>query len=149
MKTIIMVTVFIFTITYNGFAQANKMCIYGEIGLGGGQATINSATKQVIKKSLGGGFEPGIGNNLLMAFYIAPQNWKGLGIGARIQGTFGLPVIGDFGDRYVFNYYNLALAAKYFIVSHEFNKGLHVNGSVGFGQLTTKRLNDNIKAYQH
>jgi hypothetical protein len=131
------------------FAQSNKLRIYGDIGMGVGQAIINTQTKTAIRNALGGGFEPSIGNNLLMGFYISPENWKGLGIGSRIHGTFGTPTNGDNGDKYVFNYYNLAVASKYFLVTKTYNKGIYVNASLGFGQLTTKRLNETSNAYQH
>lgn len=42
-----------------------------------------------------------------------------------------------------------SLAAKYFVLSREFNKSLYANGSFGFGQFTAKRLNESTKEYQH
>ncbi|SMG49236.1 hypothetical protein SAMN05661096_03585 [Marivirga sericea] len=131
------------------FSQSNKTRIFGEVGLGAGQAFINSSGKASLETALGGTFEPAIGNNLMMAFYVSPEKWKGLGIGSRIQGTFGSPTDGTNNSSYVFNYYNLSLAAKYFVLSQEFNKGLYVNGSFGFGQFTAKRLNESTNEYQH
>lgn len=131
------------------FGQSNKTRIYGEFGLGAGQAIINASSKASLETALGGTFEPSIGNNLMMAFYVSPENWKGLGLGSRIHGTFGSPASGTNNSKYVFNYYNLALAAKYFILSREFNKGLYVNGSFGFGQFTAKRLSETTNEYQH
>jgi hypothetical protein len=84
-----------------------------------------------------------------MGFYIAPQQWKGLGLGSRIKGTFGTSVEGDFGDSYIFNYYNLAVTAKYFPFSRTFNKGVYARGSAGFGQMTTKRVNEATALYKH
>lgn len=99
--------------------------------------------------SYGGSFEPGIGNNLMMGLYIAPSHWHGLGVGSRIKGTFGTSVKGSNDDSYIFNYYNLALTAKYYPISRVFNKGLYVRGSFGFGQFTTKRLNQATNLYKH
>ncbi|NJK82514.1 MAG: hypothetical protein HC912_00555, partial [Saprospiraceae bacterium] len=118
-------------------------------GLGAGQAIINASSKASLETALGGTFEPSLGNNLMMAFYAAPENWKGLGIGSRIHGTFGTPTDGTNSSQYVFNYYNLAFAAKYFVLTKAFNKGLYVNGSLGFGQFTAKRLNESTNDYQH
>ncbi len=131
------------------FSQSNKTRIYGEVGLGAGQSIINSLSKASLETALGGTFEPSIGNNLMMAFYVSPERWKGLGIGSRIIGTFGSPTSGTNNSSYVFNYYNLSLAAKFFVLSREFNKGLYVNGSFGFGQFTAKRLNESTKEFQH
>lgn len=129
--------------------QSNKIRIYGEVGLGAGQTLINSSTMNSLETALGGRFEPNIGNNLMMAFYISPEKWKGLGIGSRIHGTFGSPATGTNNNEYIFNYYNLSVAAKYFLLKREFNKGLYVNGSIGFGQFTAKRLNESTEEYQH
>lgn len=126
-----------------------KFPVYGEIGLGWGQTLFFGNMKEQLTLSYGGSFNPGFGNNLMMGFYIAPENWKGLGIGSRIKGTFGTSVIGDNGDSYIFNYYNLAISAKYYMLSKEFNKGLYARGSFGFGQFTTKRVNEATYLYKH
>ncbi len=84
-----------------------------------------------------------------MACYVAPENWKGLGIGSRIHGTFGSPIAGNNDSEYIFNYYNLSLAVKYFLLSRTFQKGLYLNASVGFGQFTAKRLQESQAVYQH
>lgn len=130
-------------------AQSQKASIFAEIGLGVGQAIINSPTRAALENALGGGFEPSIGNNLTMAFYVSPEYWKGLGVGSRIHGTFGSPTGGENNSDYVFNYYNLSIAAKYFLLSKVFNKGFYLNGSIGFGQFTAKRLNEANNEYQH
>jgi hypothetical protein len=91
-----------------------------------------------------------VGNNLTMGFYLAPQKWKGLGIGSRIKGTFGTSVQGENdSDRYLINYYNLALSAKYYPFSRVYNRGFYGRGSVGFGQFTAKRLNETTHQYVH
>ncbi|MDX2306168.1 MAG: hypothetical protein NW226_25390 [Microscillaceae bacterium] len=129
--------------------KKSRFPIYGEFGLGWGQTLFFGDMKAQLTKSYGGAFNPNIGNNLMMGFYVAPENWKGLGVGSRIKGTFGTSVSGDNGDSYIFNYYNLAITAKYYAVSKEFNKGLYVRGSFGFGQFTTKRVNEATKLYKH
>jgi hypothetical protein len=126
-----------------------KIPVYGEVGLGFGQTLFFGDMKPQLIKSYGGAFDPGIGNNLMMGFYVAPENWKGLGAGSRIKGTFGNSVEGDNGDSYIFNYYNLALTLKYYMLHKAFNKGLYVRGSFGFGQFTTKRVNEATNLYKH
>jgi len=147
-NTIIAIGLLVFVSNFV-LGQSSKTRIYGEVGLGAGQAIINASSKASLDNALGGAFEPNIGNNLMMAFYVSPEKWKGLGIGSRIYGTFGSPAHGTNNSSYVFNYYNLSLAAKYFILSREFNKGLYVNGSFGFGQFTVKRRNESANEYQH
>lgn len=127
----------------------SKMPVYGEVGLGFGKTLFFNDMKQKLYQSYGGSFNPGTGNNLMMGFYVAPTTWKGLGIGSRIKGTFGTSVKGGNGDSYIFNYYNLAISAKYFALSKAYNKGFYVRGSFGFGQFTTKRVNETIQLYKH
>ncbi len=129
--------------------KKSKLPVYGEFGLGWGQTLFFGDMKSQLNQSYGGSFNPNIGNNLMMGFYIAPVSWNGLGIGSRIKGTFGTSVEGDNGDSYIFNYYNLAISAKYYALSGEFNKGLYARGSLGFGQFTTKRINEATNLYKH
>jgi hypothetical protein len=129
--------------------KKSKLPVYGEFGLGWGQTLFFGDMKAQLTQSYGGSFSPGIGNNLMMGFYVAPESWKGLGIGSRIKGTFGTSVKGDNGDSYIFNYYNLAVTAKYYALSRAFNKGLYARGSFGFGQFTTKRVNEATNLYKH
>ncbi len=130
-------------------AQTQKLPVYGEVGLGAGQTLFRQTTKANLRQALGGnGFDPGLGNNPTMGFYVAPKGWRGLGVGSRIRGTFGVPANGNGGDRYIFNAYNLALSAKYY-PSGQFNRGLYGRGSLGFGQFTTKRFNEGNRSYTH
>ncbi len=129
--------------------KKSKVPVYGEIGLGFGKTLFFGDMNVKLLQSYGGSFKPGIGNNLIMGFYVAPKSWKGLGLGSRIKGTFGTSVEGEFGDSYIFNYYNLAITAKYYALSKEFNRGLYARGSFGFGQLTTKRVNEESSLYRH
>jgi hypothetical protein len=134
---------------FTAFAQEQKTKVYGEVGLGFGQTLFFGDIDKKLRASYGGSFSPGIGNNLMMGFYVAPEKWKGLGLGSRIKGTFGTSVEGDQGDSYIFNYYNLAVTAKYYLLSRTFNRGLYVRGSFGFGQFTTKRVNEDTNLYKH
>lgn len=139
----------IYSLAQNETNISNKLPIYAEIGIGFGQTLFFGDISSQLTDSYGGSFSPGIGNNLMTAFYYAPEKWKGFGFGTRIKGTFGTSVKGDFGDSYIFNYYNVAIAAKYYFVSQKFNKGLYGRGSVGFGQITTKRVNEATNLYKH
>lgn len=130
-------------------AQTQKLPVYGELGIGVGQTLFRGNTNAYLQQALGGnGFTPGLGNNLMMGFYAAPEGWRGLGLGSRIRGTFGASVRGNTGDQYIFNYYNLALSAKYY-PSGQFNRGFYGRGSLGFGQFTTKRVNEATQLYVH
>lgn len=153
-------TIFCITISILGFGvshlqaqnesvSSTKLPIYAELGFGLGQTLFFGDMSAKLQDSYGGSFSPGLGYNLISAFYYSPEKWKGFGLGSRIKGTFGSSVKGDFGDSYIFNYYNIAIAAKYHFVSKQFNKGLYGRASVGFGQLTTKRVNQSINLYKH
>ncbi len=128
---------------------ASKRPVFAEIGLGLNKTLYFGDTRAQLTRALGGSAKAGTGNNILAGFYVAPEAWRGLGIGSRISGSFGAPVTGDHGDDYIFNYYNLALAAKYYGLSREFGRGLYLRGSAGFGQLTTKRFNEATNFYRH
>ena len=145
MKTILISTLLSLSIAA---AQAQKSPVYGEAGAGFGQTLFFSGMPAALTSSLGGDFKPGTGNNLHMGFYASPERWRGLGLGSRIKGTFGAPVKGANGDDYIFNYYNVGISTRYHF-SRQFNKGLFVRASLGFGQLTTKRLREEDKFYKH
>jgi hypothetical protein len=127
----------------------SKKPVYAEVGLGINKTLYFGDTRAKLNRALGGSAGPGTGNNILAGFYVAPEQWGGLGVGSRISGSFGAPVTGDHGDEYIFNYYNLALAAKYYALSRTFGRGLYVRGSAGFGQLTTKRFREETNFYRH
>ena len=137
------------TISATAQKADSKSPVYAEIGVGINKTLYFGDTRTTLTRALGGSSKPGTGNNILAGFYVAPAKWHGLGIGSRISGSFGAPVAGDHGDDYIFNYYNLALAAKYYLLSREFGRGLYVRGSAGFGQLTTKRFNEEANFYRH
>lgn len=138
-----------FLFAQNQMQEEEKHCIFGEIGMGLGQTLFFNNMETKLQNAYGGAFNPNLGNNLMMGFYYAPKKWKGLGLGSRIKGTFGTSVLGDFGDSYIFNYYNLAATFKYFFSHKTFNKGYYLRGSVGFGQFTSKRVNEKINLYKH
>lgn len=128
----------------------SKKRVFGEVGMGFGQTLFFGDVKEKLNQALGGTFEPGVGNNLLIGFYIAPENWKGFGVGARIKGTFGTSVQGENDpDDYIFNYYNLAASVKYYFIGREYNQGVYARASLGFGQFTAKRVNEANKRYTH
>jgi len=130
-------------------AFAQRAPVYGELGIGFGQTQFMGDIQTRLAQSLGGSFSPGTGGNLLMGFHVAPERWRGLGVGTRIKGTFGSSRRGDLGDDYIFNFYNLGASAKYYPISRTFNRGLYTRGGLGFGQMTTKRLNEATRLYQH
>jgi len=145
--------IILWSLIYNSMqVQENpkgKSRVFAEAGFGFAQTLFFGDMQNQLIKSYGGGFEPGTGNNLMLGFYIAPEKWKGFGLGARVKGTFGSSVKGDMGDSYIFNYYTISFSAKYYLISKEFNKGLYLRGWVGFGQMTTKRVNELTKLYKH
>lgn len=126
-----------------------KHPVYAEVGVGINKTLYFGTTRARLTQALGGSAAPGTGNNILAGFYVAPDAWRGLGVGSRISGSFGAPVKGDFGDEYIFNYYNLAVAAKYYALSRAFGSGFYARGSIGFGQLTTKRFDSDANFYRH
>ena len=149
MKNVCVPAALVLALSTAAHAQTQKLPLYGEVGLGINKTLYFGNTRAKLTQALGGSAKPGTGNNLLMGFYVAPEKWRGLGLGSRISGSFGAPRSGDFGDDYIFNYYNLALAAKYYGLSKQFNQGLYGRGSVGFGQFTTKRLQEATDSYRH
>lgn len=150
MKTILLGLTLSVAINAPLAAQTRKLPVYGEIGLGVGKTLFRGDAGASLQKALGGSseFKPCIGNNLMMGFYVAPNHWHGLGVGSRIRGTFGVSSPGSGNETYIFNYYNVALSAKYY-PSGQFNRGVYGRGSFGFGQFTTKRLIDDSRTYVH
>jgi len=130
-------------------SDQKKIPVYGEFGFGFGKTMIPTSTQGHLAVALGGAFKPMGAGNLSTAFYYAPKKWKGLGVGTRFMWSGGPGAKGDNGDDYFFNYYNFSISAKYYALSRQFNNGLYVRGSIGTGQLTTKRANDANKSFTH
>lgn len=127
----------------------SKLPVYGEVGIGFGQTLLFGDTKAALRRSYGGASDPGTGSSLMMGFVLAPRSFHGVGIGARIKGTFGSPQKGDQGDDYIFNGYALSLAVKAYPFAKTFNEGPYARVSIGFGQMTTKRQNEATSSYRH
>jgi len=126
-----------------------KLPVYAEVGLGFGKTLFFGGMRDALRTSYGGAFDPGFGNNLLAGFVVAPKSWYGLGVGARIKGTFGSPVKGDGGDEYIFNDYAVSLQVKFYPFAKPFDEGPYARAVAGFGQLTTKRQSEAANRYRH
>lgn len=130
-------------------SKKTRFPVFGEFGLGIGQNLFFGSMKSTLVKTYGGAFDPGTGNNVVMGFYVVPDYWKGFGIGPRLKGTFGTSVRGYNGDTYIFNAYNLAITNKFYPISKEFNDGLYFRQSLGCGQFTTKRINEEKNVFKN
>ena len=153
MKMLISI-VFIFSLL--GFTTAKaqekgaaKLPIYGNISLGYGNTFFYGtlADKETIND--GRGFGRNQGNTLATFFYVAPDSWRGFGIGTGVKGFFATPNNGGNNETYLFNYYHVGIGAKYHFLSREFNKGFYAKSSVGFGQMTEKMRYNDTKTYEH
>jgi hypothetical protein len=149
-KTIITIS---FVLGLINIAQAQdkvgKLPVYGNISIGYGNTFFYGtlADKETIND--GRGFGRNQGNTLHIFFYVAPENWKGLGIGAGVKGFFATPNNGGNNETYLFNYYHVGFAAKYHFLSKTFNQGLYVKSSFGIGQMTEKMKYNNTQTYEH
>ena len=133
----------------NQTQQIAKLPVYGTISIGYGNTFFYGklAEKETINDDRG--FGRNQGNTLATFFYVAPNNWKGLGIGTGIKGFFATPNNGGDNETYLFNYYHVGIGAKYYFLSRTFNQGLHVKSSFGFGQMTEKMRYNNTQTYEH
>jgi len=131
-------------------AQTPKVPVYGEVGLGFGQTLFFGDIRTKLRQAIGAeSFTPNAGGNTVVAFYVAPERWRGLGLGARAKVFAAGGSQGSNGDEYFFTYYHVGFSAKYYPISRTFNRGLYVRGSFGPGQLTTKKANDATRTYSH
>ena len=127
-----------------------KLPVYGEVGMGAGQTLFFGDIRTKLQRAiLARNFDPRVAGNFLLAFYVAPEQWKGFGLGARLKFSGGGGAKDDQQGEYFFNYYNLGVSAKYYPL-RRFNRGLYARASLGTGQLTTKhQFNDAAETYVH
>jgi hypothetical protein len=126
-----------------------KLPIYATISIGYGNTFFSGqlAEKETIND--GRGFGRNQGNTLTSWFYVAPAQWKGLGVGAGIKGFFATPNNGGNSETYLFNYYHTGIGAKYYLLSKRFNQGLALKSSFGIGQMTEKTKYNATQTYEH
>lgn len=155
MKTLIILTVlapmFLFTNSLraqNTATTPDKLPVYGAVSIGYGNTFFAGtlATKETTND--GRGFGRNQGNTLATWFYVAPANWKGLGVGTGIKGFFATPNDGGNNETYLFNYYHVGLGVRYY-TSRVFNKGFNLKTSFGIGQMTEKTRFNATKVYEH
>ncbi len=133
--------------TYHLHAQESKRIpVYGEFGFGYGQTLFFGDIRTKLSQAIqAGDFTPNSGFNTVLAFYAAPEEWRGFGLGARAKVFAATPAGGTQNERYFFNYYHAGLSGKWYALSQKFNDSAYLRGVVGFGQLTTKRDNSPAK----
>lgn len=126
-----------------------KLPVYGNVSIGYGNTFFAGtlADKETIND--GRGFGRNQGNTLTTWFYVAPTNWKGLGVGAGIKGFFASPNNGGNNETYLFNYYHVGVGAKYYPFSKRFNQGFLLKSSFGIGQMTEKTKYNATRVYEH
>lgn len=131
------------------YGQNEKLPIYGHIAMGYGNTFFYGTLSEKETINDGRGFGRNQGNTLSTFFYVAPKNWKGLGIGSGVKGFFATPNNGGNNETYLFNYYHVGLGLKYHPFSAQFNRGWYTKANFGFGQMTEKmRYNDEVR-YEH
>ncbi|GAB3641596.1 hypothetical protein [Spirosoma arcticum] len=126
-----------------------KLPIYANISIGYGNTFFSGTLAQKETINDGRGYGRNQGNTLTTWFYLAPNRWKGLGVGTGIKGFFATPNNGDNNETYLFNYYHVGVGAKYYLLSRTFNQGLCLKSSFGIGQMTEKTKFNNSRTYEH
>jgi hypothetical protein len=128
-------------------SQENKRIpVYGEFGFGYGQTLFFGDIRTKLSEAIqAGDFTPNSGFNTVLAFYLAPENWSGFGLGARAKVFAATPSRGTQNERYFFNYYHAGFSGKWYALTQKFNEGAYIRGAWGFGQLTAKRDNSPAK----
>lgn len=149
MKKTILVFGILLCMQFSAGAQTEKLPVYANLALGYGNTFFYGtlADKETIND--GRGFGRNQGFTLSTFFYVAPENWKGLGIGSGVKGFFATPNNGGNNETYLFNYYHVGLGLKYYPFSRTFNKGFCVKSNFGFGQMTEKTKFNNTQTYEH
>jgi hypothetical protein len=147
MKKIAHLFAFLFALQAT-YAQ-NKLPIYANIATGYGNTFFYGSLSEKETINDGRGFGRNQGFTLSTFFYVAPNHWKGLGIGSGVKGFFATPNNGGNNETYLFNYYHVGLGLKYYPFSKTFNKGFSVKSSFGFGQMTEKMRYNDTQIYEH
>lgn len=155
MKSVITLTALALTLHISTTLRAQdntppaKLPIYAHVSLGYGNTFFSGrlAEKETINDNRGYGRNQG--NTLTTWFYVAPERWRGLGIGSGVKGFFATPNNGDNNETYLFNYYHVGVGAKYYPFSKVFNRGFCLKGNLGIGQMTEKTKFNNTQTYDH
>lgn len=129
--------------------NSGKLPIYGHVSIGYGNTFFHGTLSEKETINDNRGFGRNQGNTLATFFYVAPANWKGLGVGSGVKGFFATPNNGGDNETYLFNYYHVGVGAKYYLLTRTFNKGLCLKSSFGFGQMTEKTRYNNTRTYEH
>ena len=130
-------------------AASTKIPIYAHVAIGYGNTFFYGSLSDKETINDGRGFGRNQGNTLSTFFYVAPQKWKGLGIGSGVKGFFASPNNGGDNETYLFNYCHVGLGLKYFPFSKKFNDGFCIKSGFGFGQMTEKMRYNDEKRYEH
>ena len=149
MKKITLINFALVFLSFNVIGQSEKLPIYANVSIGYGNTFFygSLSDKETINDNRG--FGRNQGNTLSTFFYVAPENWKGLGIGSGVKGFFASPNEGGDNETYLFNYYSVGLGLKYYPFSRKFNEGFAVKTGFGFGQMTEKTKFNNENRYEH
>ncbi len=126
-----------------------KLPVYGTISIGYGNTFFSGTLARKETVNDGRGYGRNQGNTLATWFYVAPDRWKGFGVGTGIKGFFATPNNGDNQETYLFNYYHVGVGAKYYPFSRTFNKGFALKSSFGIGQMTEKTKFNATRVYEH
>ncbi|MBC7867459.1 MAG: hypothetical protein H7X88_07985 [Gloeobacteraceae cyanobacterium ES-bin-316] len=146
-KTFLFILVIISTNTI--IAQSAKVPVFGNVAVGYGNTFFSGTLSEKETVNDGRGFGRNQGSTLSSFFYVAPERWKGLGIGSGIKGFFATPNNGGDNETYFFNYYHVGVGLKYYPFSKKFNQGFCVKTNAGIGQMTEKMRYNNTKTYDH
>ncbi len=149
MKNTILIGLMMIAFTDKAVAQETKLPIYANVLMGYGNTFFYGTLSEKETINDNRGFGRNQGNTLSTFFYVAPDNWKGLGIGSGVKGFFATPNNGGDNETYLFNYYHVGLGLKYYPFSRKFNKGFSVKTNFGFGQMTEKTKFNNESKYEH
>ena len=149
MKKLLISTCFTFLSVLFFQAQAQKLPIYGHVSIGYGNTFFygSLSDKETLNDSRG--FGRNQGNTLSTFFFVAPENWKGLGLGSGVKGFFATPNNGGNNETYLYNYYHVGVGLKYHPFSSQFNKGFYTKANFGIGQMTEKTKYNNENRYEH